>query len=170
MRSAGSRRRYRFIEVIEDTDAVTVSFTRCLVEEPGLRWRIPEIERVVVGELESLLAHPSRLADGLAHVTLSIPLDVWLHERLRKLDRRLGIIAARPLTPRLVQLALGISGKERVRWTKDGRLKSLGSSYLRGTHLVRFDTYASQYIARLARNPGIIAGWRIDDSKSRRLH
>jgi hypothetical protein len=29
----------------------------------------------------------------------------------------------RPLTPRLVGAVLGISGQERARWTKDGRLR-----------------------------------------------
>ena len=67
----------------------------------------------------------------------------------------LARIAWRPLTPRLVATALAISGQERVRWTKDGRLPHSGQAVARRGSLLSIPTYSVEAIENLAAHPEI---------------
>src|SRR5580700_6776554 len=62
--------------------------------------------------------------------------------KLDDLAEALARIAWRPLTPRLVAAALGISGQERARWTKDGRLPQSGQVLVRRGPLLSVPTYS----------------------------
>ena len=92
----------------------------------------------------------------------------WLEDRpvparlSRLLLRALLDVARRPLTPREVRSALGISNAERLRWTRDGRL-------LRSANVVSssgrrsIPTYSAVHIHELSRNPEVLALWRAAD-------
>ena len=74
------------------------------------------------------------------------------------------MIAWRPLTPRLVAAVLGmISGQERARWSKDGRLPTSGPAHFRRASTIAVPTYSVAVIERLLASPEILAAWRDQD-------
>lgn len=69
-----------------------------------------------------------------------------------------------PLYPRVVEEVLGISARERLRWTKDRRLGAIeGSEFRRGRRAFRVPRYPVDEIAALATSPAIVARWRAED-------
>lgn len=88
------------------------------------------------------------------------------------LDRMLDAIARERLPPKIVEEILGITARERVRWSKDGRLPKSGTgSFRKGQHLLRFYLHPVEEIAKLAANPTIIAEWReVDRKAARKTH
>jgi hypothetical protein len=61
------------------------------------------------------------------------------------IGRRLDNIAKRPMTSHEVQEVLGISARERIRWTKDNRLRTSGTFTARRQQIVTLNTYAADY-------------------------
>jgi hypothetical protein len=90
-----------------------------------------------------------------------------IERKLGALADALARIAWRPLTPRLVGAALGISGQERLRWTKDGRLPRSGQVAARRGNPLSVPTYSVEAIEKLARHPGIVTAWREQDTAAR---
>lgn len=74
--------------------------------------------------------------------------------------------ATRPLTPRQVLQVLPINPRERLRWTKDGRLPQSGTVKMRRAHLISVPTYAVDTIAALAADPTILDRWRASDAET----
>ena len=69
------------------------------------------------------------------------------------------------LYPRMVEEALNITARERLRWTKDRRLPQSGSgAFGRGRQSVSFTMYAFDDIARLRDDLSIIHAWRDADA------
>jgi hypothetical protein len=67
--------------------------------------------------------------------------------------------------PRLVEQVLGITTRERLRWTKDRRLPQSGSGSIKsGPRTIHFLLYPAHKIAQLASDPSVIADWRRADS------
>jgi hypothetical protein len=67
-----------------------------------------------------------------------------------------------PIHPKRVEGILGIAARERLRWTKDGRLPRSGSvSIPHGEKVVRLP-HPAKHVAQLWREPNII---RVDVSK-----
>jgi hypothetical protein len=87
--------------------------------------------------------------------------------KLNELAEALARIAWRPLTPRLVAEALNISGQERVRWTKDGRLPQSGQMLVRGKQLLAVPPYSVMLIEQLAARPEVLTAWREHDAAPR---
>lgn len=59
---------------------------------------------------------------------------------------------------------LAITGRERIRWTKDGRLQGSGTGdFNRGAQRIQVAFYAFEQIKALASNPALIAEWRDRD-------
>jgi hypothetical protein len=83
---------------------------------------------------------------------------------LDDLAEALTRIAWRPLTPRLVVMALGISGRERARWTKDGRLPPSGQVFAHRGHLLSVPTYSVGLVEELLAHPEILTVWREQDA------
>ena len=77
--------------------------------------------------------------------------------------QKLGAIAQKPLSPRQVGRLLSISPAERLRWSKDGRLRQSGAAQILRGAKIRLCTYPPQEIERLLANPEIIAAWRQGD-------
>jgi hypothetical protein len=151
----------RRIEIAFKGERLLVSYEQCL-EESVLRIREQELVRKLRRELAALgevaPAGPGVLAvDGAAPVPML--------KTMRRIDRAIEEIASRPFTPRMVVEILGITSRERIRWTKNGRLQRSGSATFKGGRTVTFCTYAAGEIARLAANPTIIEGWRRADEE-----
>ncbi|MFT8851018.1 hypothetical protein [Acetobacter orientalis] len=66
-------------------------------------------------------------------------------------------ICTRPFTPATVQDALGISSRERIRWTRDGKLRPIGTKMIRDRGCFSLTLYSAEDVARLLMSPGIMA-------------
>lgn len=86
-----------------------------------------------------------------------------LHE-LGDIDRRISAIVEAPLSGQLVERALGITGEERRRWTRDGRLPTCGKSVGgRSGYLFSLPLYSLAVVQQLAEVEGVIGAWRSAD-------
>jgi hypothetical protein len=79
------------------------------------------------------------------------------------LETKLCHLAREKLTAKAVEEVLQVAAIERQRWTKDGRLPSVGEAFIQRGQKVRLLTYAPDLIAQLVTNPATIETWRISD-------
>ncbi|MBF7014007.1 hypothetical protein QUC32_04145 [Novosphingobium resinovorum] len=84
---------------------------------------------------------------------------------LADLMGRLVELAKRPLTPKELLAVLPLTNKERVRWTKDGRLTPSGSVSIRKGQIVSVPTYSVSQVERLLGAPQVICDWREEDAR-----
>lgn len=162
MTRSGKSVRSIFLHVTVGRDEIHLSSQKGLNRFLGLRVRQAEVKR--------------RIADTVRHIDTIIyqkASDVLIFRRadidfVRKLvteiDDTLKAIACRPLTPRLVQEALGITARERLRWTKDGRLPTKGSISFRKGRTITIRTYPPEGISGLLSSPETIASWCASDA------
>lgn len=122
-------------------DEVRATTLRCIGSEMAT-W-MQEARAVRIADLAGL----SRQLDGLA--------------------AGLAIIAERPLTGRLVVQALGITNQERLRWTKDGRLRQCGSASIKRGQELRIQTYHPDQVSGITHE--IVQAWRSEDAAARAL-
>jgi hypothetical protein len=154
----------RFLDIGEHEGALTFSLARCFAESLGLRLRRQEACGAArsslksVGSVSWLTEGQVLILDGGEAAGNSIAAV------LRRIDRRLERIAVRPLGARMVEEALGITARERSRWTKDGRLTRAGTELIRRHQLIALSTYAVDEIARLTAEPETIRAWRDADA------
>jgi hypothetical protein len=86
---------------------------------------------------------------------------------LSYIDRRIAAIVAAPLSGAAVERLLGITGEERRRWTRDGRLPTCAKSVAgRSGHLFSLPLYAADIVLQLDQRPATIASWREADVES----
>ncbi len=161
MTHAGEIVRSGFLHVTVGQDEIHLSPQKGLNRFLGLRLREAEVKKRIATYLRRL--------DIGAYAKAP---DVWIFRRddihtvrgiVAEIDAALKIIANRPLTPRLVQNVLGITARERLRWTKDGRLPVKGSISFRRGQTINIRTYAPDGIAKLLSDPALIASWRAND-------
>lgn len=85
----------------------------------------------------------------------------------RQIEIRLTQILRMPLTSRMVDHALGISARERLRWYKDGRLPICGHGRVgQGNHVLRHPLFPIDAIAQILATPSLIESWRQADAKA----
>lgn len=155
--------RSRFLDVEEHGKALTFSFARCFTECLGLNLRRGEACRAARLALKSL-GSVIWLAEGRVLILGgNEPALADLAAALKRIDQRLDRIASRPLDARAVELALGITARERSRWTKDGRLVRAGTTLIRRGQLIALSTYTVGEIAQLVAQPETIRAWRDRD-------
>jgi hypothetical protein len=154
-----------YAKIATDGDGIAL-----LVELPfaltlGLDHRKKEACRRIQKALRGL---PARLAtqDGETH--LMVRLEQTGKDVARRsaadIDETLASFAREKVTPNAVEQALGITSKERIRWTKDGRLPRSGNgTFKKGSHIFQYSLHPADKIAELAENPSIVASWRLDD-------
>jgi hypothetical protein len=157
----------RFLDVGRQGGALTFSFTRCFEEALGLNLRRREAHRVAISALKSV-GSVSWLAEGRVLIFNGEDLATAdVATALNKIDRRLEKIATRPLSAGMVERALGITARERLRWTKDGRLARVGTNLIRRGQLIALSTYAVREIAHLMDERETIRIWREVDDRGR---
>jgi hypothetical protein len=84
-----------------------------------------------------------------------------------EMRKRLAAYLAEKLSPDLVEELLDITSRERVRWTKDGRLPTSGTvQFKKGRQTFQVFQYPVEGIGRLLENPGAVAEWRAQDAAS----
>lgn len=131
---------------------------------PIVQYRFKEIFQVMatslrhIGVVERTINHSMRVAVSQEASATKV------NETLTIMLRKIASIVHRPCTPRMVVKLLGIQSRERIRWTKDGRLKTVGKIGARHGNGFACPTYAADDIANLAAHPEIIAQWRHTDA------
>ncbi|WP_036051299.1 hypothetical protein [Bradyrhizobium sp. Tv2a-2] len=79
-------------------------------------------------------------------------------------EQRLMRLQQEPLTAKMVEEILGITGAERRRWSKDGRLPNAGHAlFSQGRKQVGIFLYPPDAIRQLAKRLDTIADWRLRD-------
>lgn len=153
----------RFLDVERHGDALHLSLRRGFDQSLGLRLRRRETQRrskLCLARLGSVVWMPHESTFVLARCS---PSTVEFAIVLNDLDDRLTTIAKRPLTAGEVEEVLGISARERSRWTKDGRLPHSGTQIIQRGQRIALSTYAPHEIARLMKEPETIRAWREAD-------
>lgn len=69
-------------------------------------------------------------------------------------------ICARPLTPARLQEALRISSRERIQWTREGKLRPIATKIVKDRGCFSLALYSAEDVARLLISPEILASWR----------
>ena len=153
-----------FVEVFCCGGAVHLSLKQALAQHLGLRLRLSEVRRCALRVLSKTNAEDR--IDVCGELIIRNP-EESVASLAQEIDSALKITARRPLTPRLVQSALGITNQERLRWTKSGHLRAHGSESFRRGQRITVSTYAVKQIEQLLADPAIIAGWREQDQRNR---
>jgi hypothetical protein len=147
-----------------DGEHLRLSFGPCFDAHLGLRLRHDEAERCV---RRVFTADFGNWNPKLLELTYVPEASDLIEGKLGDLADALAMIAWRPLTPRLVGAVLGISGQERARWTKDGRLPHSGQVAARRGNPISVPTYSVELIEKLAGHPEIVSAWREQDIAAR---
>lgn len=159
--------RSRHLRVVTTHDAVHLTFEPGFPVTLGLTARAREARRRVKACLRTF-GIPAR-ANGTGEVTAHVCGTDLANARriIGEVNAALDTFARDRLTPRMVEQVLGITARERIRWSKDGRLPKSGSgSFRRGPNVIHFPLHPAHKIARLAADPSIVAGWRKADRES----
>lgn len=155
----------RHLEITFDGDLMRVMYRQCLRDRPVLRLREAELVRRLRRSLKRLGVIV--LEAGQQAVTIRVAGEsAALQESIARVDHFIDELAVRPLSPRMVVEILGITSKERARWSKNGRLVRCGTATLRAGRIIPFGTYSASQITELAANPAIIESWRHADTCS----
>jgi hypothetical protein len=156
--------RSRHLRIVATHEAVHLTFEPGFPVTLGLAVRAREARRRFKACLRALGI--SVRANGTGGITACVSGADLADTRkvIEELDAVLDAFARGGLTPRMVEHVLGISSRERIRWTKDGRLPKSGSaSFRRGPNVIHFPLHPAHKIARLATDPSIVAAWRDAD-------
>jgi hypothetical protein len=92
------------------------------------------------------------------------------HERseacalVHEIHQNLLMLTHKPISQYHVEKLLAITPAERLRWSKDGRLKRSGTANITRGAKITLYTYPPQIIEQLMRTPAIIAAWRQSDT------
>lgn len=138
-----------------------LSFTQCFRGPLGLTLRRGEAKRCVKATAKS--GARIRWIDESHAMFLPKIGDFELRLLLGPISHQLSRIARRPLTAKELLLALPISNKERLRWTKDGRLVQQGAALMKRGQTVSLTTYAVAPVQALLADPAEIQRWREKD-------
>lgn len=140
-----------------------LSIERCAKDGVGLAVRWPQVRRYLKSALRphALLQWEDQYSAVVRPIELLLPANC-LTEVIAQLLLKL---AEWPLTPRLLLTALPITTKERLRWTKDGRLKQTGNVTINRGQLISVPTYSVSLVERLLNDPAIIGKWRAQDAQ-----
>lgn len=79
---------------------------------------------------------------------------------IEKLITTVEEICTRPFTPATVQDALGISSRERIKWTRDGKLRPIGMKMIKDRGHFSLTSYSAEEVARLLMSPETLTSWR----------
>jgi hypothetical protein len=139
-------------------------FDDALERHIGLKLRRKEVKRRISARTRALGVQ--RWSHDTNRLILEAAADDPVIARCcEALASELAMIADRPFSPRLLLAALSITNRERLRWSKDGRLRTSGSATIRRGQLIKIPTYDVALVAALIADPSIIAGWRNDDRR-----
>ena len=129
----------------------------------GLSLHRRETRRKVFRRLKSVGQIVASSTETSLTVVLKNDATKPIEQIIELIDRDLAVIANRPLTSHEVQDALGITARERIRWTNDGRLRTSGTFTTQRQQIVTINMYAVDDIEKLCAQPATIEAWRDAD-------
>ena len=146
------------IHLFDRNGETRLSFEQCMERNLGLNLRGRQVRRCISF---SVRGHSKMRweteTDAIIPLAFS---DARLWMIVEKMAEQLLAIATRPLTPRELLAALPISNKERLRWTKDGRLPRSGAVTIRRGHLIAVPTYRVADVEQIRANLSVVEAWR----------
>jgi hypothetical protein len=161
----GSERIRQLIDITADDRGLRIGLGRCLEAHVGLRLHEGEFRACLL----RFVLDPSDWDETNRELRLSSESCEPAEAIANKLASSLERIARQPLTPRMVNSALNITTKERLRWTKDGRLKVADRVQItKGRVNFSIPTYAISQVEKLIGDPSVIFDWRERDAQSSR--
>jgi hypothetical protein len=154
----------RDLSVTTDRDTVTISCE--------LSWPLTLGSQTRARLLQRKLKH--RLRKWTPHDVIAYKQNVtarWQRSACERamnafadIEQLLDAFRQERLEPKVVEEILCITGHERRRWVKDGRLPKSGTGQFRkGRQVFQFYLHPAEEIAKIAKNPQIIAEWRKAD-------
>ncbi|AXB80209.1 hypothetical protein [Novosphingobium sp. P6W] len=138
-----------------------VSFQECFERNLGLALRTGQAKRCVRAAF-----WPHARVRWESETQAVAQFDAEAQERdaiLGGLADKLCKVALRPLTPRELLAALPITNRERLRWTKSGRIPRHGTVNIRRGQIVAVPTYSVTVVEELLLDAGRIENWRASD-------
>lgn len=155
----------RHLRVSSTKGAIDIFFTPQPRLTVGSTRRAQQAVRIVKSTLKRIKNCEIRQSHEGVTAQASGENHLLVRNILEFIDRKLDHLESEPLTTKMVEEILKISSRERVRWTKDGRLPSTGkASFKRGKNRVHLFMYPPLAIAELASRPQIVTDWRAADS------
>jgi hypothetical protein len=150
----------------EGADVCELCFRDALDRHIGLKLRSAEVEKRIRAKARAQRRHRWEWDQATFRLILKDAPDCPRFAGFCEIvSIDLTAIAFRPFTPRLLVTALSITNQERLRWTKDGRLRTSGSVTIRRGQLINVPTYDVGVVEALLAEPSIVDGWRIDDCR-----
>ncbi|MEO0464420.1 MAG: hypothetical protein AAF127_14930 [Pseudomonadota bacterium] len=131
---------------------------------PSLRCRRVEARRKVERIWGRVLSDGTWQGDALTMLLLANGLEDTADLPVSESATLLNAIASRPLSPKELCGVLEISKQERLRWTKDGRLKQSGTLTFKAAQQVTFPTYSARWVNEFLRNGRKVDHWRKTDA------
>jgi hypothetical protein len=107
-----------------------------------------------------------RSAIEAAEVRVEVP-DVpheYLRDVITDITKLIESIERLSLTPKEVEEALNITSRERIRWTKAGRLPRAEQRSFKKGQEIFYQCYSPAGVAHLAMRPEAISEWRRSDN------
>jgi hypothetical protein len=163
-RSAAATRSERIdaaLCLISSEAGIRLSLARCFDQNIGLDLRRAQARRA----MKAAIRHCAVLSwecDTTCRIKVlhAQHVDTWRGEAVRGL----AAVAERPLTPMLLLAALPITNRERLRWTKDRRLRQEGAATIRRGQNIAVPLYSVDFVETMLADLTIIESWRLSDN------
>tara|TARA_B110001454_G_scaffold194361_1_gene195882 strand:+ start:309 stop:842 length:534 start_codon:yes stop_codon:yes gene_type:complete len=149
------------LHLLDEQGDVAISFVECIQHNLGLDLRKNQVRRDVVGIVRKFADFHWK-TDTLVCVALTIRHPAMM-SLLDLLVEHLATMADRPLTPKELLAALPITNRERLRWTKDKRLKRSGDVKIKPGQIVTIATYSVSATESILADRAILDRWREAD-------
>ena len=163
MTSSDSNLRSRYLAIGYSPTGISLTFEPSLELTLGSLRRADEARCRVAGLLRQRRFKTSTQGEAVC-TTVPSRMTADLSGLLSAIDTALDAFREERLYPRVLEEILGITARERRRWTKDGRLPKSGlGSFRRGQNTIYFALHPARKIAALAAKPETIEAWRNED-------
>lgn len=157
--------RSRYVSVRRTAQSIILTFQPADELTFGLAHRAKEARRRVAKLIRRTKSLTLNSREGRIFATFNRTSLKSVAVLLAAIDVELDKLKTERLHPALVEELLRITARERIRWTKDGRLRSSGhGSFKRGRQTISFPLYPPSEIAHLADEPETILRWRNEDA------
>lgn len=155
---------FKHFRIRHDRTAVHIGCAVYAAVDPALAARRRQILALVRKKLRRFGAAEVAVRDGVVDARFPAQVGAGPPPWLSLLDEQVDALCETPLTPQTVKELLGISGRERTRWAKDGRLAQTTPGSLRASGPISFSCHPVAAIIALLRTPEVIEQWRQEDS------
>ena len=157
----------RYFDITLQAESVLLCYRHVVADPFGRRIGPSEVRHRMALRLKHVGGVQSKAADAAIEIPFSPERVAAVARAIEIVDGDIDALKRKPLTPKTVKSVLGITGVERVRWSRDGRLPAMEdpSFFGNGCRSVPFHTYRPETISALMADPRILATWREIDAR-----